>query len=443
MLASIGQRLIELQPKANLVGNFARRMIGLEPRSATYLSKENFPKFLLGHESFSGIRINSEQAMRISAVYAAVGIISGAISSMPLILYRRTSDGGKERATDHPLWPVITSKPHRLWNFFEFMETEMQRLLLNGNSFSLKQPVGQRLELRPLEPSTVTVDVQGGEPIYIVRGQLGSDGIEQRYTREQVFHIKGISSDGYVGRSVISDAREAFGLSAVVAEHMARVFKNGAAHRGVIEFAQPLSEKARKNFKDSYKQEYEGSENTGKTLVIEGARFRTVSMSMTDAQTMEVAKFSISDIARIFQIPLHMLAENIAQPRANMEQSSKEFDKGTLLPWTRRIEFCYNDQIFNNDPDLFVEFLFEERLRTDLAARTEAYAKAKMNGWMNADTICARENLPFLPNGAGAVYWMPHNMQPVPGTVRQDQAALYQTQSPPPDEARRVNGVAH
>lgn len=429
-----------------MLANLARRIFGLEPKAQEGVW--DIPSSWYGLGTYAGIPITREQAMRISAVYAAVGIISGAISSMPLMLYRRTANGGKERATDHPLWQTITSKPHSLWNFFEFMETEMQRLLLHGNSYSLKQPMGRGMELRPLDPSSVTVEVDSlGRPSYVVRPQLSRSGEVARYGRDKIFHIKGLSTDGYTGRSVISDAREQMGMSVVIQEHMSRTFKNGAQLKGVVEFANPLVGQARTNFVDSFRKEYEGSENAGKTLVLEGARFRTISMSMTDAQTLEVLKATIGDVARFFQVPLHMLAEAIAQPRANMEQGAKEFDMYTLLRWTRRIEYAYNDQILDDDPNLFVEFLFEERLRTDLAARTASYAQAKLNGWMNADTICARENLPLLPNGTGSEYWQPMNIGTVPGTeTRQRQAVILPapTDQPPPGKQQQlVNGRAH
>lgn len=42
------------------------------------------------------------RAESLSAVYAYVSAISETIASLPLILYKRTADDGRERASDHP-----------------------------------------------------------------------------------------------------------------------------------------------------------------------------------------------------------------------------------------------------------------------------------------------------------------------------------------------------
>lgn len=426
------------------IPTWGRRMLGMEPQAQSGSVLTAWPDAWMGAETLAGVPINEETAMRIAAVNGAVKIIAGAIATMPLILYKRVGEEGRERARENPIYSVVTQKPHPQWNFFEWMETEMTRLLLNGNSYSLKQPTGDGgVQLRPLDPHSVTIEVDSrGQPRYHIGAQAGQAGTGLTVGADRMFHIKALSSNGIWGRSIITDAREQMGLSQVVLEHSARMFKNGAVSRGVIEFPSGAFEntQALKKWLDSFNKEFAGSLQTGQTVVLEhGGKFNTTSLNMIDAATLDVANWSVADIARMFQIPLHMLAVMMSQPRANMEQSEKEFDKQTLLTWTRRIEYAFNDQILNSDPDHFVEFLFEERLRTDLKTRIEAYTRMVQWGLMSADEVRNRENLGPLPNDAGETYWFPLNMGPVPGTGR----GAGQGQFPPlQPRQQRVNGEA-
>ena len=53
--------------------------------------------FFMGSSS-SGKRVNERSAMQMTAVYSCVRILSEAIASLPLNVYRYNEDGGKEKA---------------------------------------------------------------------------------------------------------------------------------------------------------------------------------------------------------------------------------------------------------------------------------------------------------------------------------------------------------
>src|SRR3954468_13190583 len=61
----------------------------------------------------SGARVNAESAMTLSAVWKAVRLLSETIGSLPLHLYQRTNDGGKQEAENHPLYRVIHRMPNQ------------------------------------------------------------------------------------------------------------------------------------------------------------------------------------------------------------------------------------------------------------------------------------------------------------------------------------------
>ena len=67
--------------------------------------------FFMGSSS-SGKRVNERSAMQMTAVYSCVRILSEAIASLPLNVYRYNEDGGKEKALSHPLYKLLHDEPN-------------------------------------------------------------------------------------------------------------------------------------------------------------------------------------------------------------------------------------------------------------------------------------------------------------------------------------------
>src|SRR3954470_8227972 len=85
----------------------------------------------------SGVPIGPETAMKASAVFACVRLISETVASLPLIMYGRRSDGGKDRALNHPLYALLHDEPcsEPRMTAFQWKSTCMTHLLLRGNSY--------------------------------------------------------------------------------------------------------------------------------------------------------------------------------------------------------------------------------------------------------------------------------------------------------------------
>lgn len=90
--------------------------------------------FFLGTSS-SGKRVNERSAMQMTAVYSCVRILSEAVASLPLHLYRYT-ETGTEKAADHPLYTILHDEPNPEMTSFVFRETLMTHLLLWGNAYA-------------------------------------------------------------------------------------------------------------------------------------------------------------------------------------------------------------------------------------------------------------------------------------------------------------------
>ena len=77
----------------------------------------------------AGKAVTQRSAMQMTAVYSCVRILSEAIASLPLHLYRYTDNGGKEKATDSPLYFLLHDEPNPEMTSFVFREHYMQMMV--------------------------------------------------------------------------------------------------------------------------------------------------------------------------------------------------------------------------------------------------------------------------------------------------------------------------
>jgi HK97 family phage portal protein len=345
--------------------------------------------------SISGMRVSSDAAMRLAAVYACVRILSETMASLPLVVYRPRKDGGKDRITDHWLYQLLARKPNRFQNPFEWREMLQGHLALRGNAFCqiMANGRGEITELIPIHPDRVRIELlPGGEYRYRIRNQAGEEMV---FPRGEIWHLRGLSSDGIMGLSPIELSRESLGMALAAQDYGARFFANDAKPTGGwIEFPGAFKDaEAKRVFRESYQAAQSGS-NRGKVLVLEnGMKFHEVGVTNKDAQFLELRKFQITDIARLFRVPPHMIADLDRATFSNIEQQSLEFVMHTMTPWAERWEASIETDLLSDGDALEIEFDFANLMRGDAASRSAYYQSGIQNGWMTRNEARTAENL--------------------------------------------------
>jgi len=377
-----------------------------------------------GAEVASGITVTPELSIQCIAVFACVRILSESVASLPLHLYRRRPDRGKERAADHWLYPILHDLPNPEMTSFELREILMGHLALWGNAFAEIEydGAGRVRSLWPLRPDRMRVRRQNGELYY--HYTLPNGGPEVVLPRSRIWHLRGFGYDGVVGYSPIALARQAVGLALATEEFGARFFGNGARPGIVLEHPGVLSDEAHRRLRESWEERHQGLSRAHRVAILEeGMKVHEVGIPPEDAQFLETRRFQVTEIARLYRIPPHMLADLERATFSNIEHQSLEFVIHTLRPWLVRWEQAiYRDLIPPQERgSLFAEFLVDGLLRGDIESRYRAYAVGRQNGWLSANDIRELENMNPIPEG-GDIYLVPLNMVP---------AASLQAPTPP------------
>ncbi|ERS12536.1 hypothetical protein Q673_02670 [Marinobacter sp. EN3] len=367
---------------------------------------EALQELFAAQSNVAGVHVDENAAMRVSAVYACVRIIAGAIGSLPFQVYRHT-EHHRERFNRHPLYRVIHTEPNPQLSAVVYWETVIMHILLAGNHYSLiaRTRGGEPLGLTPLKPSRVDVDELNGRLVYFV---YFDDGTWAAYDQDDILHIPGVGWDGRRGLSVIrSVGQNSIGTALAADEYSGKFFANDSTPRGYIRFpdGKKLTDDQARVIRDYWFEKHQGVGNAHLPAFIpDGGEFKEITMSAEDSQLIETRKFQVTDIARIFGLPPHMIGAQEASTSwgTGIEQQSIGFVQYTLKPHLTRIEQEVNRKLFRS-PEYFAEFNVSGLLRGDIKGRNEAYKIAlggnQQPGYMTVNEVRALENLPPIEGG--------------------------------------------
>ena len=151
-------------------------------------------------ETAAGVNVTPESALQITAVYAAIRVLSESVAMLPLIVYRRLQPRGKERATDHALYSLLHDAPNPEMTAFDFRDTLMGHLCGWGNAYAeIEYNRGGKITaLWPLRPDRMRVERKKGKLIYSY-DLPDKFGTTVDLDMERVFHVRGLGSNGIVG----------------------------------------------------------------------------------------------------------------------------------------------------------------------------------------------------------------------------------------------------
>lgn len=366
-------------------------------------------RLLGGTPTSSGIPMTEQTALMISAVWDAVQTIAGDIASLPLFLYRRLPNGGKELMPDHPVYRLIHDEPNPEMTSMVFRETLQGHVLLWGNAYAEieRSVLGRPLALWPLTPDRVKPerDRATDRLIYRVWNRNGSEDIFQP---EDILHVPGLGYDGTCGYSVIAKARESLALAVAAERFGAQFFGQGARSGGVFTHPNKLSQTAKDNIKSSLKN----MEPHEYAVLEEGMTLERWTIPPDDAQFLQTRTLQVTEVARWFGIPPHKLADLSRATFSNIEQQEIDYVSKTLRRWLVRWEQEYTRKLVRplERGIQLVEHNIDGLLRGDIESRYRAYATGRQWGWLSVNEIREKENM--NPIDEGDVYLIPGNMLP-------------------------------
>lgn len=338
----------------------------LETRNVSLADYPAFAGFFGIGTSDAGVPVTELTSLGAAAVFRAVSLIAGSIGGLPMPTFRQIDDGTRQTVTsfldDRPAGPAYDTTP------FEWKETLTAQALLWGNAYAVHvyNEGGGLVGALPYHPSCVVVDWErvGGVATGRKAYQISDvDGRVRVLTQDQITHIPGLSFDGLRGYSVLTVARNSLGKSIAADRAAARAYGSGAAISGIVSPDDDAQEFEAGEIKAQLDQKVAGWEHAAEVAVVNRRlKFTPWTMSMVDAQFIESRQFEVTEVARWFGVPPHLLMDPgaVSTWGTGVEIQNRSLARYTLQPWTTRIQQRVSRMLSN---PRYVEFDYSGLVR--------------------------------------------------------------------------------
>lgn len=303
----------------------------------------------------AGEYVSSGTAESLPAVMNAVTVISEAVATMPCYLYLVRNEKGKEAREwldSHPVDHILNERPNAWQTPYQFKRMMIRHCLLNGNAYAVIQwgRDGFPVALHPYPPQSVNVE-QTGEHNWRYCITDAYTGNTRNYLPWEVLHLRYSTDDGFMGRSPVTICRESLGLGLAQQRHGASVMRDGMMAAGVI----------------------------------------------TSGEWLASRRFTIEDIARMFNVSPIFLQEYSNSTYSNFSEASRAFLTMTMRPWLANFEQQIKNALLVASPvpgiRYQVEFDSADLLRATPGERFATYERGIKSGVMCPNEAREREGL--------------------------------------------------
>jgi HK97 family phage portal protein len=338
----------------------------------------------------------------LATIGACVSVISGAISSLPALVYRWEGDRRVE-VPSHPLQRIIDRGPTPLMTWADWCEFIVSSVLLRGNAVAeiVLDARGAVIELRPMPWDLVSIVELPGRRIAYDLSDAARGGT-RRLLQEQIFHLRDRNDDGGpVGVSRLQRAAGVVGNAQSLAEFSSSMWRNSINPSGSIEIEGKVGPQSLAQLQDRWRQLYEGPRNAGRAIVLDqGAKFKSISVSPEDAELLESRKFSVAELCRVYGVPPPLVQDYSHNTFTNSQEASRWFASNTLQPWVTKIQAEARRSLFSASAAVNHQLVLDmsDLLRGSPLERWQANKLAIESGVLDADEIRTAEGYP--PRGA-------------------------------------------
>jgi HK97 family phage portal protein len=376
----------------------ARRSIWLGPVGS---KDKRLAELFGGQPTSTGLSVNVQQALSVAAVWSAVSAISSDTASLPLKLYRRLPGGGREPFEGHPMYRLL----HDAWNpettSYVARQMLMTHVLLHGNAFVEieRDAAGRPKYLWPIASDRVMVERDDNGAL---RYRVSGDGNDVYLDPSRMLHFRGPSLDGILGLDVVRTLREALSLSIAADRFGGSFFGNGATVGSVVSTPHNLTEQQREGLRKAIEARHQGADRAHRLMVLEGGlSFTPLSVNMHESQFNELRTFQIREVARIFRIPPHKLADLSDATFSNVAEQNIEYVTGCLRPHLTMIEQELEAKLISplERSQQSIVHVVEALLRGSHTERAGFYSTMLGHGALSINEVRALENLPPVEGG--------------------------------------------
>lgn len=357
--------------------------------------------FSLGNKTVAPV--NVESALGVPAIWAAVNFLSGTIASLPLHVYKRQNDS--DERYEGPVSNVLNKITNDEMSSFDWRKYSFEQVFTGGRSISYieRNKVGDILNIFPIDPGSVTVNRINNIKTYQVDGGENNKKSTKTYQSKDIIDIPFmLKADGTTVRGPILTNQQAISMIIAASDYGSKAFQSGGIPPAVLQGPFQSGAGAQRAADDIHRaMEKASQDNKPLVAMPTGHELKVLGFNSSEMQLLELQRFSIEQVARIYQLPPVFLQDLTHGTYSNTEQQDLAFVKHTLNRWVSQFEAELNLKLFGreNKENLYCKFNLDGLLRGDLKSRMEAHATAINTGIRTPNEVRKKENLPAMDEG--------------------------------------------
>lgn len=350
--------------------------------------------------------VTRESAMKLTAVFGCVSLLGGTVGTMPVRVMRSGENGGNEEHSSHDVNWLVRHEPHEDYTPEVFFEGLGVLSFLEGNGCAeiIRSGRGDPIGLRPiLEGTAKPFERKGGRLAY----RISENGDTYGRDKDDILHFRGSAT---IKRFEALSPLKCFGRSIGIgldADEYARLFyKQGGTPSGYITYDGKVDERVADEVRQYWMRKMAGVQNSHLPAVLaEGGKFVSLMQDPETAQLMQSRAFQVSDVARAFGVPPHLIGETDKSTSwgTGINAQTTQFYILGLRKHVKRFEGELTRKLLTREEregGASIKFNLDTLLRADLAARYDAHKIAvggtQHPGWMTVNEARELEGLPKL-----------------------------------------------
>ena len=342
--------------------------------------------------------------MRTAILYACVMLIARAMSQMTPLHIREDDSGSWETVRTSAAYRIFRT-PNLYETFTLLVTNTVAETLFAGESIWVavrndRQEI-EAVHRIPRHGWTVHVDDETSAIFYAVstNGNLPWKAPDMMIPARDVAHFRlHTPRHPLVGESPAKAAALALGINVALTESQLAFFSQMNRPSGVMSTDERLTVEQMRQLRAAFNEQSKAWQAGGVPILGSGLKFQPMAIAANDAQLIEQQRMSIADVARVYGVPMALLAENSSGPQGGTEALITHWLSVGLGSVVESFERTL-DQFFRMDGHNQVQMDPTPLLRADLDARIGALVKAVQGGLMTPDEARAKERMGPTPGG--------------------------------------------
>jgi HK97 family phage portal protein len=396
-------------------------------------------------------KLSRESYMKNVVAFRCIDLISKAVASVNWKIMQRASDGTETILQNHPLAPLL-KRPNPREGFAALIERMMAYYMIGGNAYleGVRVSGGMRggtvRELYVHQPDRITIQRNGLE---VTGYKYEYDSIKYEWKVDpltgkcDLLHLKTFHPlDDFYGWGITMSAAGELDSSNDANEWNRTSFKNGCRPGMIMSFSRRMTPEQYEAVKKQL-QSYTGSENAGKTLILQGMDETKGEVTITpygwNPQEMDFTESENKMARRIafaYGVPPQMVGIPGDTTYANYKEARESFWEDTISWYLQLLQTELNNWLLP-DENVYMKPMLDESPAME-AKKAQNLAMAQASDFL---TINEKRTLAgFAPIDGGDVMLVGMGMTPLLGDDAVTEEAIADEEARAQRELMRIVG---